>query len=443
MLLGSYYFYGSWDKRFLILIIVSSLVDYLAGKSLYKARTINLKKIFLGLSICVNLGLLAYFKYYNFFVSSFVELSHSMGFQPDIKLLSIILPVGISFYTFQTMSYTIDIYRGKMQPMNNIVTFFTYVAFFPQLVAGPIERASNLLPQLAVKHGFDKLMVESGLRFILWGLFKKVVIADNISLFVDQVYNNTGSHSGFSFFIATLFFGIQIYCDFSGYSDIAIGSSRLLGIQLMDNFKTPYLADTFRGFWQRWHISLSSWFRDYVYIPIGGNRIGEKRTYINLLVTFMVSGLWHGANFTFIIWGFLHGVYLCLERYFAKKIKVRLPLFLKIIFVYLIVNVTWVFFRVESFNDALGIISQLFSLSIFEIEPMLNLFSSNRKTYVSLFIGIVVFFVFELLISKSDFSQRIQKLKVKHRWAVYYFLIALVLLFGVLNTAPQFIYFQF
>jgi D-alanyl-lipoteichoic acid acyltransferase DltB (MBOAT superfamily) len=443
LLATSYYFYGCWDKRFLLLIVISSLIDFLCGLYLEKEKKNLSRKLILAVSLTLNLGLLGFFKYYNFFIESFVDLSHLVGFNANVNTLTIILPVGISFYTFQTMSYTIDIYRRSLKPVTNPLSFFTYVAFFPQLVAGPIERASNLLPQLIKKQHFDKDYAESGLRFILWGLFKKMVIADRVSILVEQVYNQPAEYSGFVLFVATLLFGIQIYCDFSGYSDIAIGTSRLLGIQLMDNFRTPYFSASFRDFWQRWHISLSTWFRDYLYIPLGGNRRGKLRTYFNLMATFVVSGLWHGANYTFLIWGFLHGLFLTVERYLLSVVRLRVSVFVKIVFVYVVVNLTWIFFRANNLTEAFLIFKRIFSATKGNL-PFANLLAiGGREQLLAVIVGMLIFIPFEFLIGKGDFNQACLKYKLSVRWMIYYFLIVIILVFGVLNSAPQFIYFQF
>ncbi|MCW9037116.1 MBOAT family O-acyltransferase, partial [Altibacter sp.] len=319
LLAASYFFYGWWDWRFLFLIAFSSLVDFFVGKYLYKATGNTRRKVLLWTSISVNIGLLAYFKYANFFIESFVDSFRLFGQDLEVAPLQIILPVGISFYTFQTLSYTIDIYKRKLEPTNNALAFFTFVAFFPQLVAGPIERASHLLPQFFKTYKFDYQQVKSGLLLMAFGLFKKMVIADRAAILVNQVYGDPGSYDGYQLVVATFFFAVQIYCDFSGYSDIAIGIARTMGFDLMKNFDSPYFSKSITEFWRRWHISLSTWFRDYVYIPLGGSRGGTYKTYANLFIVFLVSGLWHGAAFTFVIWGAIHGVIIVLEKAFTKQ----------------------------------------------------------------------------------------------------------------------------
>lgn len=335
LLLSSYYFYASWEVAYLGLIIFSTLVDYLAGYYLGKISQEKdfPRKLLLGLSLAVNLGVLFIFKYYNFFAGSMSEFLHIFGQEPDFLTLNVLLPVGVSFYTFQSMSYTIDIYRGKLQPETNFGIFATFIAFFPQLVAGPIERATNMLPQFSKEHDFDYVRVVEGFRLILWGAFKKVVIADRVAVVVNSVYTAPDQYSGLSLILATLFFSIQIYCDFSGYTDIAIGVARVMGYDLMLNFRQPYFAKSVQEFWQRWHISLSTWFRDYLYIPLGGNRASFGRYLLNIMIVFVVSGLWHGANWTFVIWGFLHGIMMVIEaitkRYHLTLIPRFLPSYIK------------------------------------------------------------------------------------------------------------------
>lgn len=442
ILLASYYFYGSWDERFLLLIIASSLVDFICGRAIYRSNRKRFRTGLLVVSLVFNLGLLGFFKYFNFFIDSFTDFIQLFGLQANHKTLSIILPVGISFYTFQTLSYTIDIYRKRLTPVSNPLTFFTFVAFFPQLVAGPIERASNLLPQLQRKQRFDYDEAVSGLRFIVWGLFKKVVVADRLSHVVEQVYSKPEAFSGASLFLATIFFGIQIYCDFSGYSDIAIGSARLLGIRLMDNFRTPYFSVSFREFWQRWHISLSTWFRDYVYIPLGGNRVAKPRMLLNLYITFLVSGFWHGANYTFLIWGSLHGIALVAEKLFGRK-NMKLPNWLRGIFVFVVVNLFWIFFRAQNLNEAITILVKIFSFVGSGGTSLWSLIWANYEYGLSLSIGLLIFIFGEILVGSKDVNEAFLCLKPTQRRMAYYFILFAILAFGVLHTAPQFIYFQF
>lgn len=304
ILISSYLFYGWWDYRFLCLIFVSTIVDYFAGINISNQNSNHKRKLFLWFSIVFNLGILGFFKYYNFFIDSWLELLSSFGYEiKSIYTLNIILPVGISFYTFQTMSYTIDIYRGQLKPTRDFISFASFVSFFPQLVAGPIERAKNLLPQILGRREFQYKQGIQGLRLILWGMFKKVVIADSLAPTVNKIFRDYELLDGGILWLGLIYFAIQIYCDFSGYSDIAIGISKLFGFNLMTNFKFPYFSRNIAEFWRRWHISLSSWFRDYLYIPLGGSKNGKSKSLRNIFTIFLVSGLWHGANWTFIFWG--------------------------------------------------------------------------------------------------------------------------------------------
>ena len=321
IVLVSYFFYACWDWRFLGLIFLSSLVDYTIGLQFNKPLSQKYKKYLLGFSVLFNLGLLFTFKYFNFFIDTFTSVFSFFGTQMQPTSISIILPVGISFYTFQTLSYTIDLYKEKITPTKNIVAFFAFVSFFPQLVAGPIERASRLLPQFTKKRKFEYSKQVDGLRLILGGLFKKMVIADNCALLANQIFESYPTQSGSTLFAGAVFFAFQIYGDFSGYSDIAIGSSRLLGFDLMKNFNFPYLSQNMSEFWKRWHISLSSWFRDYVYIPLGGSRVSNGRLVLNIVIVFLVSGLWHGANLTFVFWGGIHALFVIPVIVLHKKYK--------------------------------------------------------------------------------------------------------------------------
>ena len=314
LLLASYVFYGFWDWRFLGLLAVSTLVDFTVGRALHRARGERRRKLLLTVSACTNLGILGFFKYYDFFAESLASLLGVVGLEPDPFTLGVILPVGISFYTFQTMSYTIDIYRGKLAPVNSLVDFALFVAFFPQLVAGPIERARRLLPQIAKPRRIDRDQVGAGLWLVLWGYFKKVVIADNMALIVNPVFAGHGDYQGLELLVALLAFTVQIYCDFSGYSDIARGLAKFMGFDLVVNFKLPYFAINPSDFWLRWHVSLSSWLRDYLYLPLGGNRGGKGRTQLNLALTMLLGGLWHGAAWNFVIWGAFHGALLAIYR---------------------------------------------------------------------------------------------------------------------------------
>jgi D-alanyl-lipoteichoic acid acyltransferase DltB (MBOAT superfamily) len=447
LFIASYCFYGWWDVRFLILIFISSIVDFFLGRAIFHQTEKRKKLHILGLCMAINLGMLGYFKYYNFFIESFVVLLTSVGIQPNIHSLQIILPVGISFYTFQSLSYSIDIYREKIKPTNDFVSFMTFVSFFPQLVAGPIERASHLLPQFLKARTVKYERLASGFRFILYGLFKKMVIADRLAYFVDLAYDSPEKLDGATLLLATFMFGIQIYCDFSGYSDIAIGSARLLGFDLMQNFRAPYLAQNFKEFWHRWHISLSSWFRDYVYIPLGGNRVLLSRWIFNILLTFTLSGLWHGASLTFVIWGFLHGLYLVSESLISKFVSLPKRFsWMGLIVTFMLANLTWVFFRAKSVDESFYILSGISNLNLDFIPKGLSFFSADykfREFALSLFVSFPLFLLFEILINQADFDNVIKNKGMSFRWGTYFIFVFMILTFGVLNAAPQFIYFQF
>ncbi|WP_339710943.1 MBOAT family O-acyltransferase [uncultured Kriegella sp.] len=452
ILASSYVFYGWWDWKFLGLIIISSFVDYYVGKKLGKEKSEKRRKLLLYLSLFVNLGFLLYFKYFNFFIDSFASAFTLLGKPLETSTLNIILPVGISFYTFQTLSYTIDVYRNKLGPTDNILSFFAFVAFFPQLVAGPIERASHLLPQFSKLYRFNIDEVRSGLQLMLWGFFKKVVIADRLAILVNTVYNNPGAHSGIDFTIATLFFAFQIYCDFSGYSDIAIGLARTMGFDLMKNFDSPYFSKSITEFWRRWHISLSTWFRDYVYIPLGGSKKGKNRTYINLFTVFLVSGLWHGAAITFIIWGALHGVVIVLEKA-TKTIRNNVfqligldkDVFSNRLFfgfvTFSIVAFAWIFFRSNSFSDAQLIISKIVSLEMSELSKDIGLSNFNFNLSIVLILTLILI---EYANKRISFSGFVNSQSRVFRWAIYTVSILFILFYGVYGEdSPEFIYFQF
>lgn len=449
VLLGaSYLFYGWWDWRFLFLIIFSSLVDYIVGLQLEQAQLKSRRKLLLFISLFVNLGLLAVFKYFNFFADSLQDAFTFFGQSLDVGRLDIILPVGISFYTFQTLSYSIDVYRKKLKPTSNIISFFTYVAFFPQLVAGPIERASNLLPQFAIRKRFNYASSVDGLRQILWGLFKKVVIADNCAEYVNTIFSGYADYNGSTLLLGAVLFSFQIYGDFSGYSDIAIGTARLFGFDLKKNFNFPYFSKSVAEFWRKWHISLSSWFRDYLYFPIGGSRGNLAQQIRNVLVIFVVSGFWHGANWTFIFWGLLNALYFIpqlllktnrnhLNQDAPGKNKLSLKGFVYIIGTFLLTSLTWVFFRAPSIFVAFDYIGSIFSNGLFTIPQIISL------NFV-LLSGLLFFFVvWEWLNRFSEhalaFSQF--KMSVAFRWVIYVFLISCIIWLHGGNHS--FIYFQF
>ena len=409
IVLSSYVFYAWWDWRFLSLIIFSTLVDYFVGQKLSHEQQTSKRKILLWISILVNIGFLGFFKYYNFFIDNFIDAFSLFGLQIKANSLNIILPVGISFYTFQTLSYTIDVYKKKLEPSQDFIAFSAFVCFFPQLVAGPIERATNLLPQFYKKRIFLYEKAVDGMRQILWGLFKKIVIADNCAEFANQIFDNSADMNGSTLFVGAIFFAFQIYGDFSGYSDIAIGTSRLFGFDLKQNFATPYFSRDIAEFWRRWHISLSTWFRDYLYIPIGGSRGGIWMKVRNTFVIFLVSGFWHGANWTFIFWGALNAIYflpLLLTKNNRNNIGIiaenkLLPSIkevFQILSTFLLTVFAWIFFRAENLTHAFSYIGAIFSESLFKIpyfENGTNSFSIIIITIIFLIIDVFILFVFK------------------------------------------------
>lgn len=449
LLVASYFFYGWWDWRFLFLIAFSSLIDYVVGLRLAQTSDRNKRKWWLSLSILVNIGFLGFFKYFNFFAESFAEAFTLLGEPMEASRLQIILPVGISFYTFQTLSYSIDIYRKKLEPTKDLISFFAFVSFFPQLVAGPIERATNLLPQFLRKREFKYAEGVAGCKQILWGLFKKMVIADNCAQFANAIFEDPSAHSGSTLFLGAVLFSFQIYGDFSGYSDIAIGVARLFGFKLMKNFSFPYFSRNIGEFWRRWHISLSTWFRDYLYIPIGGSRGSKWQQVRNIFIVFLVSGFWHGANWTFLCWGALHALFF-LPLVLMKKNRTYLDtvatrwLFpslkegILILFTYLLTTLAWVFFRAESVSDAFLYFDGMLASSMFSIPELLQ---QTKMKWVLVFIA--GFMVLEWIGRNQEFAiERItQKWSMPLRYGFYYAIAMVIFLFK--GSQQEFIYFQF
>lgn len=453
ILVASYIFYGWWDWRFLSLIIFSTLLDYSIGRALSQTKEVPKRKLLLWTSIIVNLGFLGFFKYYNFFIDNFTTAFSFFGKNISVNSLNIILPVGISFYTFQTLSYSIDVYRGKLEAEKNFVSFAAFVSFFPQLVAGPIERATNLLPQFPQKRYFDYDKAVDGMRQILWGLFKKVVIADNCAQLANLISNNSESYNGSALVLGALFFTFQIYGDFSGYSDIAIGTSRLFGFDLKRNFAFPYFSRDIAEFWRRWHISLSTWFRDYLYIPLGGSRGGLKMKLRNTFIIFLVSGFWHGANWTFIVWGGLNALYflpLLLSNKNRENIDIiakgkRFPKFNEAIGVLTTFSLTvlaWIFFRANSLNQAFSYISGIFSKSIFKMPNLdtFNLFQAGLTGVLVLFFMSIEWMGREHEYAIEGIDMKLGK-KALYRWSFYTILWTAVFIFS--GNEQEFIYFQF
>ncbi|RDY57598.1 MBOAT family O-acyltransferase [Flagellimonas nanhaiensis] len=450
LLVSSYVFYGWWDWRFLSLIFISSISDYLIGLRIDKSENTAVRKRLLLLSVFINLGILGFFKYYNFFAESTVDVLNFFGFQSNPFFIKVILPVGISFYTFQTMSYTIDIYRRQMKATPNLLEFMAFVSFFPQLVAGPIERAKNLLPQFGIKRKFNLSEAKEGIKQSIWGLFKKIVIADNCAQYVNHIFENSDTLPGSMLLIGVLLFAFQIYGDFSGYSDIAIGISRILGFNLMQNFRSPYLAENIQDFWRRWHISLSTWFRDYVYIPLGGSRSNSKiRRIYNIVVTFTVSGFWHGANWTFIIWGALHSLFYLIQNAFSNlfgqntKRPISIPKPLSIVITFISVTLAWIFFRADSVAIAIKMITEILSSSLFvNPVPYLKQFGSFAQPFI-LIISIGYLALFELMNRNASYSFQVSSFKIPIKQLAYCSLLLLIIFFRATNGKIDFIYFQF
>ncbi|MAX81656.1 MAG: membrane-bound O-acyltransferase family protein [Crocinitomicaceae bacterium] len=445
IVIASYVFYGMWNWKFLSLIFFSTVVDYTVGIKLSQTENNKKRKALLWTSILVNLGVLMFFKYFNFFAESFSDAFTLFGSTIEPARLNIILPVGISFYTFQTMSYTIDVYRKKLEPTKDFIAFAAFVSFFPQLVAGPIERAAHLLPQFYQKRTFDYVKAVDGMRQIMWGLFKKVVVADNCAEYANYIFNNTADFNGSTLVLGALFFTFQIYGDFSGYSDIAIGTSRLFGFDLMQNFAFPYFSRDIAEFWRRWHISLSTWFRDYLYIPLGGSRGTLGMKVRNTFIIFLVSGFWHGANWTFIAWGFLNALYFLpllltnnnrnhIEIVAQGKLLPSLKEGIQMLVTFSLVVFAWIFFRAENMQHAFSYIAGIFSPSLFTMPTLLP------KT---VFLALLILGIIEWCERDGKYALETIGLRWKrpYRWALYYAL--MVLFFWLGGKQQAFIYFQF
>lgn len=436
LLLGSYYFYMSWNINYIGLIFLTTLTSYLASIGIENTNSLRVKRLFLWSSISASLLILSYFKYYNFFISS---VNDTVG--THFSLMNYLLPVGISFYTFETFSYTIDVYNNKLKAERNFWIYALFVAFFPKLVAGPIERSENLIPQFHKQKTLKLSNITIGLKFIIIGFFMKLVVADRLSMYVDSVYNNVSLHSGGTFILATICFSFQILCDFAGYSTIAIGIAKCLDYDLMLNFNRPYLALSFSDFWKRWHISLSSWFRDYVYIPLGGNRVSRLKMYQNLFITFLISGLWHGANWTFVVWGALHGIFLIIENAVVNKDgdsivnRFFITRFFKRIFIFIMVSFAWVFFRANNITDAVTILERMFDFK----QPLFV----DASTLFYGFLGVSILLTIDHLAEKSSKSNFLNNENLSFSTLLTFaFLLIIITYFGVFDGG-QFIYFQF
>ncbi len=461
LLAASYYFYMSWNANLIVLISTTTLVSFLAALKIEKAQSNTTKKIWLFISCFVSLGLLFFFKYFNFFSQSVVDVLQRFSLPVDDFTVNVLLPVGISFYTFQTLAYVIDVYKGEMAAEKHLGIFALFVSFFPQLVAGPIERAPHLLPQFHRPHTLSSSDCSWGLRMIVFGLVKKMFIADYFAQFANTVFNDAHSHTPMSILVGSMFFAIQIYCDFSGYSDVARGSAKLLGFDLMLNFNTPYFSKSIREFWSRWHISLSTFFRDYVYIPLGGNRKGTARKALNIFITFLVSGLWHGAAWTFVLWGAFHGVAQIVEDVTEKPrkaLKTRfpmnkaLPIFsvLQTVFVFLLVCASWILFRANSLSDALYMLMQLPKVVVHPVANLQNtltILEIGMAEIVRIGSGLAILFLYDRIqYHKKDpfilLSQKNAFLRISVSYGLA-FLCMLVFLTATSGAVAEFIYFQF
>lgn len=461
LLAASCYFYMCFVPVYILILAFTIVVDYIAG--IYIDSSTGKKRVyFLLASLVANIGVLCFFKYYNFINDSLTSLLGFAHIKNSIPHLDILLPIGLSFHTFQAISYTIEVYRGNQKAEKHFGIYALYVMFYPQLVAGPIERPQNLLHQFYEKHSFNYSRVSDGLKLMLWGFFKKVVIADRLAVLVNQVYNHPHNYEGVPLIIATVLFAFQIFCDFSGYSDIAIGAANVMGFKLMTNFNKPYFSKSVDEFWKRWHISLSTWFRDYLYITIGGNRVSIPRWFFNLFVVFLISGLWHGANFTFIIWGFLHAIFmivnvsyrLIIKKYSSKK-EIKNTVFknvLSTLLTFSVVCFAWIFFRANNVYDAYYITTHLLADIPIQIKNMVtNIDDRNHllfldKNYLQLVVGVLSIVVMEIVhlnTRKKSLTQWMASKPVWMRWMIYYGLVLSIIFFGVYDHAQQFIYFQF
>lgn len=445
LLVSSYFFYACWDYRFLFLLVFSTLLDYFTGLKMHDAKSIGMKKFWFWLSISINLGFLGIFKYYNFFAESMANALSLVGFHADFWTLKVILPVGISFYTFHGLSYVIDIYKDRIKPERNFIDYSVFVSFFPLLVAGPIERATHLLPQIQRKREFNHNNAVDGLKQILWGLFKKIVIADNCAMYANMVFNNSAEYSGSTHIVAAIFFAFQIYGDFSGYSDIALGTARLFGIDLLRNFAFPYFSRDIAEFWRRWHISLSTWFRDYLYIPLGGSKGGTWMRVRNTFIIFLVSGFWHGANWTFIVWGFLNALFIMPSILFSTN-RANLDIvaqgrtfatFKEIIAIIITFSLTvfaWIFFRADNLTAAFHFIGEIFSASVFSKPQGIT----NSTVWL-----LLAFVIMEWLGREEQYAiaKTGRNWPKVLRWVFYYVII--IVIFEFRGISQQFIYFQF
>ena len=440
LLIASYYFYMSWSVKYVALILFTTGVSYLSALFIAKTHSLRAKKAILTVSLIACLGVLFVFKYFNFFTGAVADFLSLFTIRLHPMTLKLLLPVGISFYTFQTLGYVIDVYRGKTQPERNFWVYATFISFFPQLVAGPIERTNNLLPQIKAVHEFNYPQAVYGVKLMMWGFFKKLCVADVLAEYVDKVFAEVYSYQGFALALTVFFFTVQIYCDFSGYSDIARGCAKMLGIDLMENFKSPYFSASLREFWSRWHISLSTWFRDYVYIPLGGSRCGKFRHNMNLLVTFMISGLWHGANWTFLLWGMLHGLGQVVENALTRRKTQELhglKWCLRVLVTFMFVMLGWVFFRAQSLSEAAYIVGHMF------LPVKGGQVGMIHSAKVAAGLSVMVLFLYECISLKTDAIDFFSRRSFYVRWSGYVVLGLMVIFLSPKDIAADFIYFQF
>lgn len=465
LLISSYYFYMCWNPRYAILIAASTIITYLSGILIDKAnqirdekKSIGLKKLWVFMSFAINLGILFIFKYANFFNGIIKSIFSWLNITVNIPTFNFLLPVGISFYTFQALSYTMDVYRKDVRAERNLGKYALFVSFFPQLVAGPIEKSKNLLYQFDEKHSFDYDRAKNGLLLMIWGFFQKVLVADRLAILVDNVYNNPNGHKGFEIITATIFFAFQIYCDFGSYSDIARGAAEVMGFRLSKNFERPYFSKSIKEFWRRWHITLSAWFKDYLYIPLGGSRCSKLRNYFNIMVVFLISGLWHGADMSFVIWGGLHGAFQVigdilkplkekLRRVFKIKTDVFSYKLLQVVITFILVDFAWIFFRANSYSDAKILIKNMmyFNPWIFTDNSIYNLGLDSKEFLVAI-IGIIVVLAVNMMQRNKSLRIQLSRQNTSFRWVMYLIAVLSILIFGMYGpdySAQQFIYFQF
>lgn len=446
LLAASYIFYMFWSVKYVFLLIFPTLVSYYAAIVINRHRKIGKKTLVISIILCLTE--LFWFKYVNFFLDTVFAIIGLVNPTISATHFNIILPVGVSFYTFQTISYIVDVYRGHIEPELNIGVYAAYVSFFPQLVAGPIERSGNLMPQIKQKHEFDYDKAVYGLKLMTIGFYKKIVIADNLAVYVDKVYSDLHHYHGFSLVIAAFFFSLQIYCDFSGYSDIAIGTAKMFGIDLMENFKQPYLSSSIREFWSRWHISLSSWLRDYVYIPLGGNRRGNLRKNTNLITTFLLSGLWHGAGWNFVIWGGSHGLINVSERYLPIREKPKgIIKWIRVGIVFILTTAAWVLFRVQALPDAIYIFTHIIDGVTRPVSYFYSGFKeidlSKRKIIICVLFYLIPLLIYDMASEKINVLQWISQKNVVIRWISYITVLYIIIQMAYFAIDASFIYFQF